>query len=135
MLLHPEVAFRDCRHCLEFFYEESGPNNGQVRVGKDGHPEPRPPGTQAPCLRIETGCPKGTAEEPIQLTEANWKLWQFYKRCKLTGQWPDDELLLDFSVALQEIEEGVREIKQLRFLTGVVAAASAGMSGRNPGVR
>lgn len=130
VLQHPEVAFRDCQHCLRFVYEEDGPNVGRLRIGRDGNPEPRPRGTYAPCRRPSGSCPKGTPENPIILSERNWQAWDFYKRCKLTGRWPDDPIVLEMGVLLDELLERVRDARMAKLVaTGARLAVANALAG------
>lgn len=128
VLLHPEVAFRDCEHCLKFFYEEDGPNVGKVRIGKDDQPEPRPRGTKPPCRRPDCRCPKGTPENPIELSNRNWKAWEHYRRCKLTGRWPEDEIVLQMGVLLDEVLERVRDTRMLKTITAATSTTMAALT-------
>lgn len=125
VLLHDYVAHRDCQDCIRNFYEEDGPNKGQLRIGKDGNPEPRPKGTKPPCRRTGCSCPKGSPENPITLSERNWQAWAFYKRCKLTGRWPDDPIVLEFGVLLEDVLERVREVRQSRLMLTAAVATQA----------
>jgi len=57
MLFHPEVAFRDCNHCLDYLYDEK---TGKVKMFH-GEAVERLPSVPAPCHC--KGCPKGTPED------------------------------------------------------------------------
>ncbi|TWT58875.1 hypothetical protein KOR42_22620 [Thalassoglobus neptunius] len=123
MLVHPEVAFRDCQHCLEFFYEEDGPNIGKVKCGRDKQPLKRPMGCPAPCRREGGSCPKGTPEKPVELSVRQAKAYEHFRRCRITGQWPDDELVMQRAVALSELEEGNSRRQQSDAIAGAVQLA------------
>lgn len=101
MLRHPEVYYRSCEDCQKFLYDEK---TGAKCLHR-GEPLARTAGNLAPCRRVEGSCPKGTPENPKVLSERNERAYQHFKRCKLTGRWPDDGLVLDRAVLLQEIEE------------------------------
>lgn len=113
-VLHPHVAYRDCNMCLKYFFEEEGALAGQMRVDKQGRPLERPRGTYPMCKTPGQKCPKGTPENQFTLTERNRKLWDFFKRCKLTGKWPEDEWFLSMSVLLEEVLEDIRQAQQIR---------------------
>ena len=53
VLTEPAVAHRDCKHCQEWLYEESG----ALALDRQGNPIRRPPGVSPPC-RTPQGCPK-----------------------------------------------------------------------------
>jgi hypothetical protein len=93
--LAPEVAHRDCGHCQEFLYDEE---TGLVRrqkfaKGDDGLGLPvlrrREP---LPC-QTAAGCPKGTPERQLSLSEKNRRAYRHYQMCKATGTWPKDGMV------------------------------------------
>ncbi len=92
MLAAPQVAFRDCRHCQQFVYdEETGrPYENPPRSGQFVS---RPPAAPPPCRLPGVGCPKGTPEAPLSLTPANRAAYRHYRECLATGLFPDDPLV------------------------------------------
>ena len=96
MRLAPEVANRDCDHCQEFLYDEE---TGLVRrqkfgpVGDDGLKLPvLRRNAPLPC-RTAAGCPKGTPERQLSLSEKNRRAYRHYQMCKATGTWPKDGMV------------------------------------------
>jgi hypothetical protein len=121
-ILHPDLVYRDCDHCQRFFYEEDGPDKGKVRLDRNGEPLDRPPGTSPPCRRSQ-GCPKGTPENQRVLTDYNRKAWDFHKRCKLTGRWPDDELVIQRGVLLEDVLSHIREVQETERMATLMMGA------------
>jgi len=128
--MHPEVANRDCNDCIKYVYEEDGPQNGERKTWR-GQPLERPPGTVPLCRREGCKCPKGTPENPVTLTAASQKALLFYRRCKLTGQWPDDEIVMEYSIALEELMQGIKQQRMADSITcSLVPLLIAGQSNR-----
>ncbi|WP_437187864.1 hypothetical protein SH668x_001275 [Planctomicrobium sp. SH668] len=119
MLLHPEVAYRNCEHCLNYVYSEEGVDRGQLKFGRDGEPLRRPRGTSAPCRREGHACPKGTPEVPKTLSKRNRAAWMHFRKCKLTGNWPDDELVIERALALEDVLEEIQAIKEFRMISSI----------------
>lgn len=123
ILLHPEVAYRDCAHCQEWLYEDSG---SVARHPRTGEPLRRPPGNRPLCRIPGKSCPKGTPEAKKSLTPQNQKCWTHYKKCKATNHWPDDELVRDHAGLLSTLEQQVESIRQERL--AVLISAALGLS-------
>jgi hypothetical protein len=117
VLTEPAVAHRDCKHCQEWQYEESG----IVATDRQGNAIRRPPGVSTAC-RTPQGCPKGTPESMKSLTPQHEKTWTHYKRCRATGQWPDDELVREHAGLLSTLEQQVEAMRQDR-LASLIAAS------------
>ena len=115
-LLHPEVVNRDCSHCIRFVYEEEGPLIGQVKMWR-GQPLERPPGTVPLCRREGCRCPKGSPENPVVLSPRNRQAFQFHMECRLTGRWPEDALVIERGVLLEQLLRDVDQIQQMKLLT------------------
>lgn len=112
-LLHPEVAFRNCDDCIKYVFEEEGPLIGQIKMWR-GQPLERPPGTVPLCRREGCKCPKGTPEKPVKLSQRNRQFWQYFKKCKLTGRWPEDDWCLTLATALQDALEEVEQVRRIQ---------------------
>lgn len=119
-LLHPEVAFRDCGHCQEYSYDE---DTGAVRRfhGEDLR---RDPAEKPPC-RTVAGCPKGTPENPRSLTPRNWLCYKHYQRCHAISRFPDDTLVAEHAVIIQEAEREAWEQKQLDTMRSMLPSPTA----------
>lgn len=83
---HPEVAFRDCRVCLAFMFNE------------DGRPalfrgEMVPRGKLPPPCQTGAGCPKGSPDATIALSKRNAQAVRFHRRCEAVGHWPEDAMV------------------------------------------
>ncbi len=112
MLLHPEVANRDCGHCQQVLYNEK---TGAVEKNpRTNEPIKRPPMAKTPCRIDGLGCPKGTPEAQKTLTPQNDKCYRHYIGCKITGQWPDDAIVLEHAILIRRIEEQVERMRQER---------------------
>lgn len=113
MLLHPELYFRDCQHCLKYLYDEE---SGQLSKFRN---EPVERIVPAPCCnpRHEKGCPKGTAEKQKVLNSRNEKVYEHWKGCKATGLFPDDEIVKKHAALIQEVVESVKEVKQMKMMS------------------
>ena len=109
MLLHPEVYYRDCSRCLIYHYDEE---TGQETKDPQGRPIKRARGTVAPCRRLRgSECPKGTPEQPHQLTVRSRRAWEAYRKCKLTGRWE----VCDWTLSLfAKLDELVRQCETTR---------------------
>lgn len=90
LILHPEIAFRDCNDCEKHVYDEK---TGRRMETATGQPIARPRGNVAPCRHRANGCPKGTPEQSKALSDRNWKAWQHYQECRAVGQFPADSVV------------------------------------------
>jgi hypothetical protein len=106
-LLHPEVATRDCDHCLKYAYDE---NTGAV---DRYHGEPRRRHRkEKPDCQTPAGCPKGTPEAQVSLSDRNLLFWRRYQVWRLTGDWPTDRLSLYICRLVSGVERQCQEAKQ-----------------------
>ena len=104
-LYHPQVARRDCAHCLKFQYDEdTGLAVKDERGGAIGDGTYLYRRGPAPC-RLPKGCPKGTPEKPSSLTQANRQAWRHYLECKATGNFPDDAIVKRNGGIIRELED------------------------------
>jgi hypothetical protein len=95
LVLHPEVANRDCGHCQKYLYDEETGALRRQKFGKgpDGLGLPVLRGNVALPCRSKDGCAKGTPEGQRSLSRKNWRALQHYFECKATGMWPDDGMV------------------------------------------
>lgn len=105
-LYHPRIAARDCGHCQKFHYdEETGEPVRDERatgaLGEGGMWYRRSP---APC-RLERGCPKGTPEDPLSLSQKNRRAYEHYQECKATGNFPEDAIVARNAGIIRRIED------------------------------
>lgn len=107
IILHPEVAYRDCLFCLKNFHNEETGQPVKTRradILEIEEYEPRTP--QCPPLcRTPKGCPKGTAEDPVELNERNQRAYQHYLECKAIGQFPDDPVVKRNAMIIRRVED------------------------------
>jgi hypothetical protein len=120
VLTEPAVAHRDCKHCQEWLYEESG----ALALDRQGKPIRRPPGVSTAC-RTPQGCPKGTPDAMKSLTPQHEKTWSHYKRCRATNHWPDDDLVREHAGLLSTLEQQVEAMRQERMT--LLLSASLGI--------
>lgn len=118
LVRHPTVAFRDCRHCLLYDYdEETGKPKQDARCGgfvpRLVIAGPKGAKFRAPC-RSGVGCPKGTPEEPRTLSNRNLRAYLFHLQCAAVQRWPADAIvernaaIIAPIIAAQEREEEQR---------------------------
>lgn len=117
---HPQIAFRDCAHCLKYQYDEQ---TGKPYESRDGHPAKRHWGCPPPC-RTPIGCPKGTPEQPKSLSRQNMQAYEHYKTCKAVGRFPEDSIVERnatlFAMA-EESQEFTHRAEVSALLKGMIA--------------
>lgn len=104
ILSHPQVAFRDCTLCQKYVYDEATGRAVQ-HPPHSGRPVPRPPNAPPPCRIAGLGCPKGTPEDPLILSEINRAAWQHYRECRATGNFPDDPIVRRNAAIIRAVED------------------------------
>jgi hypothetical protein len=122
LLLHPELP--SCQECQTKVYD---PTNGWRPAERGGKPCLREPGTPTPC-GVCPKIPRGQQPHPsnaIELTDAHYRAFVHYQRCKATGRFPADRIVERNAGILRTVEEQVAREEQGRLLTGVVAAVQA----------
>lgn len=102
LLLHPNVATRDCGHCAEWLYDEE---TGQVNE-RGGQPVKRGIAL-TPCRLRGIGCAKGTPENPKTLSLKNRRTYQHYLECRATNHFPDDPIVRNHAVVIRMVEDSV----------------------------
>ena len=116
IILHPEVAWRDCQSCQKFDYDD----NGNLEIGRDGLPSERAKGCLAPCRYTHKGCPKGTPETPQSLTDANRQAYEHYRECRAVGQFPDDPIVRHHAALIRETEDECHRVLERRKLADML---------------
>jgi hypothetical protein len=113
LLTRPELAQRDCGFCQKYRHDDNGlvflPSGGLI------------PRRDKPACR-KKGCPKGTPEAQKSLSPANLLCYRHYQRCKITGKWPADPLVIYHARIIAEVEREVWEAKQLAAIRNVGTA-------------
>ena len=117
MIEHPQVAFRDCRHCEAWQYNEE---TGKVEVFH-GHKLRRRGKT--PC-RTFIGCPKGTPENPVSLRWYNVAAYSHYTQCRATGIFPEDSIVRRNSGIISEVERQVERVENMQFRRALMMLAT-----------
>lgn len=117
------MALLDCSDCRLYSIENGKP------AERHGKQLKRPPGGRPPCEDREgnhtTACPKGHWSDPALMQDADWQAYHHYKRCQLTGHWPDDAIVIERGVALSDTEELARAERE-------ALLATAGLTGGRP---
>jgi len=117
VLFHPEVAHRDCQHCLKYLYDEK---TGKPRQHQEDFVE-RLATIPAPC-RTKSGCPKGTPENPKTLSLKNMYAYQHWRECKAVGDFPNDPIVRRHAAILQGLHDIAEENRRNMFLASIVGA-------------
>lgn len=125
LLLHPQVASRDCSHCSRWLYDEE---TGEV-TKRGGQPVERPGGSHPPCRYRGVGCPKGTPENSKALSQKNMAAYVHYKECQATGMFPDDPIVKRNAGVIRIVEDSIadqrREMAIMRgYLHGALGGAA-----------
>lgn len=115
ILLHPEVAFRDCAHCLEHVYDES---IGKLMYHR-GQPLKRMAGIKPPCQTAK-GCPKGSPTASVALSERNQQAYDHYQRCRAVGKFPEDPIVEENAALIRYVEDQVAALEHQRLITAVM---------------
>jgi len=79
----------------------------------------------APCRKDWVGCPKGTPENSKALNARNQQCYEHYLECVVTGNWPDDELVIQNAVIIREAEKEIAKAEQLDFQRQMLLIAGA----------
>lgn len=87
-LKHPTVARRKCEDCKKWWFNEE---TGRI-VERKGKRLVRPLDVVTLCQTHE-GCPKGTPENPLGLSEKNKTAWRHFQECDAACQFPDDPIV------------------------------------------
>ena len=105
-ITQPKVAFRDCTHCQAFVYDEA---TGEPEYFR-GKPLPR--GNTLPPCKTAAGCPKGSPDAGIALSDKNERAIAFHRRCEAVGRWPADPIVEMNAAIIKAAEvagEAIRE--------------------------
>ena len=129
VLLHPEVAARDCRDCVAYLYHDRGPTEFGPRVERGGKPVPRPKGTRPPCH----WCPKVPPDAPptpasaCDLSDANLRAWEHHRECAAVGAFPADAIVRRNAALIAEAERQADRVRQTRTGLAVLGALTKGL--------
>jgi len=104
MLLHPEVALRDCADCQRHVYDEATGLRAEFPP-RSGKPVPRPPGAPPPCRLRAGGCPKGSPEDSRALSARNLRAYAHYLECRAVGRFPDDAVVRRNAAIMHQVEQ------------------------------
>lgn len=108
LLLHPEVATRDCGHCQKFLYDEQTGEPVLNRLDEQRERDAECP----PLCRTKKGCPKGTPENPNTLTPDNEAAYQHYRECRAVGEFPDDPVVRRNAELIRDVEDRVQQQRE-----------------------
>lgn len=110
LILHPEVAARNCQDCQRYVYNEKTGQRQEFR----GEPMKRPKGTFPPCGYGPEKCPKGSPAAGRELTEKNWQAWMHYQECNAVSQFPDDSIVRRNAAVIRDVLDSIdRQEQQL----------------------
>ena len=118
ILLHPEVAFRDCETCKRFLFNEE---SGEIETFM-GQPQERPKGTFPPCHYGPKECPKGSPEAGVELTQQNLQAYQHYQECKAVGEFPSDGMVKENAATIRAIESRFERLERQKDLLMLLKA-------------
>lgn len=108
-MTEPLIASRDCDHCQAYLYNEE---TGEVETLKaTGEPLPRYDACPPPC-RDERGCPKGTPENPLSLSDKNHRALRHFQRCRAVGKFPNDSQVEENARIIDSVERSIRESRE-----------------------
>jgi len=113
ILLHPEVAYRDCGDCQKWVYNERTGERDSYR----GKPIPRraaPPPCRFQDAKGKSLCPKGTPEDGGDLNQRNRKVYEHYLECRAVGSFPDDPIVRRNAAIIRQVEESAERVWELQ---------------------
>ncbi len=119
-MLHPEVAYRDCQHCLKYQYDK---DTGELVKDRFGRLEERWEACPPPC-QTEDGCPKGTPENSKALLPQMEECVQFYRECKAVGDFPKDDWVRMAALEISQIEKEAESILESKRWAALMAIAA-----------
>lgn len=112
LLVHPEVATRDCNDCQKYVYDEK---TGQRALFR-GKPIPRPASTGPPCHYGPDRCPKVSPDSGLALSDKHVITYNHYLECRAVGQFPDDAVVRRNARVIYVAEREAQEAKEYRRL-------------------
>lgn len=68
-------------------------------------------GVPVPC-ETSRGCPKGTPENPIELSAENWDAYLHHAECRAVQTWPDDPIVRRNATAIEETLTAINRNEQ-----------------------
>ena len=114
LILYPEVAFRDCRDCVKWLYDDKPARMGARLERPKGYPVPRIPGQRPRC----EWCPKvpvGEAPDPsnaVELSPKNSSAYRHYLECAAVGDFPPDPIVRRNAMIIRQVEKFEEECRQ-----------------------
>jgi hypothetical protein len=95
---------------LKYVYDEAS-GKAVEHPPHSGRLVPRPAGALPPCRIAGLGCPKGTPENPLSLSDVNSEAYRHYRECRATGNFPDDPIVRRNAALIraQEDEAALRD--------------------------
>lgn len=126
-LSHPEVAYRSCEDCLKYMYDHK---TGRLFRNADGTPQPRPPGSKAPCQATVKApfdvrariCAKVSPDAGIELSDRNQAALEHYLRCRATGRFPDDPLVANNASIIRMIFDAHESNRLVNSITAMLTS-------------
>ena len=58
------------------------------------------------------GCPKGSPDAGIELTDQNWLAYQFHQECKAVGRFPGDPIVRRNAAIIESVERDIDRSRQ-----------------------
>jgi hypothetical protein len=113
---------------LEFEFDDApdGGTGDPVLDDRTGEHLRRASSDHAPCRlfaagRRQTPCPKGTPENPVQLSEQNELAFAYNRECKATNSFPDDPIVRWFAAIIEQVEREEEHRQQALLLATIRA--------------
>lgn len=123
----PEMCDRSCANCERWQYADTPGEMGPLIRLDDGRPMPRPEGIPTPCHqcpKVPDSAPAKTREHAIEPTERSWTALAHYRRCKVVGRFPEDEIVERNAALLAQVERDADFARQ-RDAAGLIAVLFA----------
>lgn len=87
-VLHPQLDRRSCKDCKKWWFNE---DTGAIEK-VDGVDSERPAEFPVMC-DTRDGCPVGTPDNQLRLTQKNRMAYLHFLRCEAINSWPDDPIV------------------------------------------
>lgn len=68
--------------------------------------------TCPPPCRTDEGCPKGTPENPLSLSEKNQRAYRHFERCRAVGKFPEDSQVEENARIIDSTLRSIRESRE-----------------------
>jgi len=106
MIEHPQLAMLPCSECQQWVHD--------LKTGKPtlyGGQKVKQHPSGPPCVQEPGICPKGKPGES-DLTDQNERVWQHFRQCRATGEFPDDGIVKRHAAILEPIVAGAERRRQ-----------------------